>query len=323
MIYERLLRPLLFALDPETAHQFALACLRFTGPLCPRPTAKVPGVSAFGLNFRHRVGLAAGLDKNGVALPAWEALGFSFVEIGTVTSEPQPGNPRPRIFRYPKQKALINRLGFNNDGAEVIANRLALLRDRGGWPGIPVGINIGKSRVTPIDRAVDDYLFSFRKLRAHADYIALNVSSPNTPGLRELHAGERLNGLLRAINAERGKLPLLLKIAPDLEPSALDEIVSVCEANNVSGIVATNTTLDHSGIAPDEEGGLSGAPLHKKSTAIIRHIAQKTKMPIIGCGGILDRESAREKIEAGAQLLQVYTGFIYRGPNLIRELAKL
>ena len=323
MIYERLLRPLLFALDPETAHQFALACLRFTGPLCPRPTAKVPGVSAFGLNFRHRVGLAAGLDKNGVALPAWEALGFSFVEIGTVTSEPQPGNPRPRIFRYPKQKALINRLGFNNDGAEVIANRLAQLRERGRWPGIPVGINIGKSRVTPIDRAVDDYLFSFRKLRAHADYIALNVSSPNTPGLRELHAGERLDGLLRAINAERGKLPLLLKIAPDLERSALDEIVSVCEANNVSGIVATNTTLDHSGIAPAEEGGLSGAPLQKKSTAIIWHIAQKTKMPIIGCGGILDRESAREKIEAGAQLLQVYTGFIYRGPNLIRELATL
>src|SRR5207253_7148315 len=144
----------------------------FTGPLCPRPTAKVPGVSAFGLNFRHRVGLAAGLDKNGVALPAWEALGFSFVEIGTVTSEPQPGNPRPRIFRYPKQKALINRLGFNNDGAETIANRLAELRDRGGWPGIPVGINIGKSRVTPIERAVEDYLLSFRKLLAQADYIA-------------------------------------------------------------------------------------------------------------------------------------------------------
>jgi dihydroorotate dehydrogenase len=323
MIYERLLRPLLFALDPETAHQFALACLRFTGPLCPRPTAKTPGVSAFGLNFRHRVGLAAGLDKNGVALPAWEALGFSFIEIGTVTAEAQPGNPRPRIFRYPKERALINRLGFNNDGAEVIANRLAQLRERGGWPGIPVGINIGKSRVTPIEGAVEDYLFSFRKLRAHADYIALNISSPNTPGLRELHAGERLDGLLRAINAERGKLPLLVKIAPDLEPSALDEVISVCAANNVSGIIATNTTLDHSRITPDEEGGLSGAPLQKKSTAIIRHIAQKTKIPIIGCGGILDRESAREKVEAGAQLLQIYTGFIYRGPNLVRELATL
>jgi dihydroorotate dehydrogenase len=323
MIYECLLRPLLFALDPETAHQFALACLRFTGPLCPKPTAKTTRVSAFGLNFRHRVGLAAGLDKNGVALPAWEALGFSFVEIGTVTAEAQPGNPRPRIFRYPKENALINRLGFNNDGAEVIANRLAQLRERGGWPGIPVGINIGKSRVTPMECAVEDYLFSFRKLQAQVDYVALNISSPNTPGLRELHAGERLDGLLRVINAERGKLPLLVKIAPDLEPSALDEIVSVCEANNVSGIIATNTTLDHSGIAPDEEGGLSGAPLQKKSTAIIRHIAQRTRIPIIGCGGIFDIASAREKIEAGAQLLQIYTGFIYRGPNLIRELATL
>jgi dihydroorotate dehydrogenase len=323
MIYERFLRPLLFALDPETAHQFALACLRFTGPLCPRPTAKTTGVSAFGLNFRHRAGLAAGLDKNGVALPAWEALGFSFVELGTVTAEAQPGNPRPRIFRYPKQNALINRLGFNNEGAEAIANRLAQLRERGGWPGIPVGINIGKSRVTPIERAVEDYLFSFRKLRALADYVALNISSPNTPGLRELHAGERLDGLLRAINAERGKLPLLVKIAPDLEPSALDEVISVSEANNVSGIIATNTTLDHFGIGPDEEGGLSGAPLQKKSTAIIRYIAQKTKIPIIGCGGILDGESAREKVEAGAQLLQIYTGFIYRGPNLVRELATL
>ncbi len=237
-----MLRPLLFALDPETAHQFALACLRFTGPLCPRPTAKTSEVSAFGLNFKHRVGLAAGLDKNGVALPAWEALGFSFVEIGTVTAEAQPGNPGPRIFRYPKQKALINRLGFNNDGAEVIANRLAQLRERGGWPGIPVGINIGKSRVTPIEDAVEDYLFSFRKLRAHADYIALNISSPNTPGLRELQGSQRLDELLRAIKAERAETPLVVKIAPDLERTALDELVAVCDSNNISGIIATNTT---------------------------------------------------------------------------------
>ncbi len=323
MIYERLLRPLLFALDPETAHQFALACLRVTGPLCPRPSAKTAGVSALGLNFRHRVGLAAGLDKNGVALPAWEALGFSFVEIGTVTAEAQPGNPRPRIFRYPKQNALINRLGFNNDGAAVVAERLAQLRERGGWPGIPVGINIGKSRATPIEGAVEDYLFSFRKLRPHADYIALNVSSPNTPGLRELQGSQRLDELLRAINAERAETPLVVKIAPDLESPALDELLAVCESNNISGIIATNTTLDHSSITNDEEGGLSGAPLQKKSTTIIRHIAQKTKIPIIGCGGILDIDSAREKIEAGAKLLQVYTGFIYRGPNLIRELAIL
>jgi len=323
MIYERFLRPLLFVLDPETAHHFALAFLRATGPLLPKATEKTSPVSAFELNFRHRIGLAAGLDKNGVALSAWEALGFSFVEIGTVTAQAQPGNPRPRIFRYPKERALINRLGFNNDGAETIANRLAELRDRGGWPGIPVGINIGKSRVTPIERAVEDYLFSFRKLRAQADYIALNVSSPNTPGLRELQGGQRLDELLRAINAERGNMPLLVKIAPDLEPAAVDEIVSVCEANNISGIIATNTTLDHSAIAHDEEGGLSGAPLQQKSTAIIRQITNKTKISIIRCGGILDVSSAREKIEAGAKLLQVYTGFIFRGPKLIHEIAGL
>ena len=323
MIYERLLRPLLFALDPETAHHFVLAFLRAAGPLLPKPTDTTSRVSVFGLNFRHRVGLAAGLDKNGIALPAWEALGFSFVEIGTVTAQAQPGNPRPRIFRYPEQNALINRLGFNNDGAEVIASRLAKLRDRGGWPGIPVGINIGKSRVTPIERAVEDYLFSFRKLRAQADYIALNVSSPNTPGLRELQGGERLDELLRAINAERGNMPLLVKIAPDLEAAALNELVSICEGNNVSGIIASNTTLDHSAIVRDEDGGLSGAPLQKKSTAIVRQIANKTKIPIIGCGGIFDAPSAREKIEAGAKLLQVYTGFIYRGPKLVHELARV
>jgi len=323
MIYERLLRPLLFALDPETAHHFALACLRFAGPLCPRPDNKIPPISVFGLSFKHRIGLAAGLDKNGVALPAWEALGFSFVEIGTVTAEAQPGNPRPRIFRYPKQNALINRLGFNNDGAEIVAERLAKLREGGGWPGIPIGINIGKSRATPIEGAVKDYLFSFRKLRSHADYVALNVSSPNTPGLRELQRSERLDELLRAINAERAETPLVVKIAPDLEPAELDELLAVCDSNNIPGIVATNSTLDHSAITDDEEGGLSGAPLQKKSTVIIRHIAQKTRIPIIGCGGIFDIGSAREKIEAGAKLLQVYTGFIYRGPNLIRELAKL
>jgi dihydroorotate dehydrogenase len=323
MIYERLLRPLLFALDPETAHHFALAFLRTAGPLLSKPTDTISPVSAFGLNFRHRIGLAAGLDKNGVALPAWEALGFSFVEIGTVTARAQPGNPRPRIFRYPKEGALINRLGFNNDGAEVIANRLAHLRERGGWPGIPVGINIGKSRITPIERAVEDYLFSFRKLRTQADYVALNISSPNTPGLRELQGSQRLDELLRAINAERANMPLLVKIAPDLEPAALDELVSVCESNSISGIIATNTTLDHSAIARDEDGGLSGAPLQKKSTAIIRQIATKTKIPIIGCGGIFDADSAREKIEAGAKLLQIYTGFIFRGQSLVRELAQL
>jgi dihydroorotate dehydrogenase len=323
MIYERLFRRLLFSLDPEIAHDLALACLRITGSFLPKPVGTTSPLSVYGLNFRHRLGLAAGLDKNGVALPAWEALGFSFAEIGTVTAQPQAGNPRPRIFRYPEQRALINRLGFNNEGAEAIAERLAQLRQRGRWPRIPVGINIGKSRAVPIEGAVEDYLFSFRKLRGQADYIALNVSSPNTPGLRELQEAHRLDELLRTINAERGNLPLLVKIAPDLEPRPLDELLAVCASNNVSGIIATNTTLDHSGIIPDQPGGLSGAPLQAKSTAILAQVAQKTKIPLVGCGGIFDAASAREKIEAGAKLLQVYTGFIFRGPALIRELAQL
>src|SRR5205823_4139869 len=219
----------------------------------------------------------------------------------------------------PKERALINRLGFNNDGAETIANRLAELREHGGWPGIPVGINIGKSRVTPRERAVEDYLFSFRKLRAQPDYITLNVSSPNTPGLRELQGGQRLDELLRAINAERGNMPLLVKISPDLEPAALDEIVSVCEANNISGIIATNTTLDHSAIAHDEEGGLSGAPLQQKSTAIIRQITNKTKISIIGCGGILDVSSAREKLKPARSYYRFIPASFFAGRNLFKK----
>lgn len=324
MIYERVLRRLLFALDPETAHHLALAGLQWVPAISPRSQPAVP-LSVFGLSFRHRVGLAAGFDKNGVALPAWETLGFAFAEIGTVTAQAQPGNPRPRIFRYPQQQALINRLGFNNDGANMIAERLARLRERGKWPRIPIGINVGKSRVTPMEAAVEDYLFSFRKLRPHADYIALNVSSPNTPGLRELQEPAQLEELLRAINAERKETPLLVKIAPDLENSALDELIAVCEAQSIAGIIATNTTLDHSAIAAgvDEQGGLSGVPLREKSSAIIRRIARKTSTPIIGCGGIFDAVSARDKVEAGAKLLQVYTGFVYRGAGLIRELAQL
>jgi dihydroorotate dehydrogenase len=323
MIYERVLRRLLFALDPETAHHLALGCLRWL-PAINLAEVATP-ISVFGLKFPHRIGLAAGFDKNGVALRAWERLGFAFAEIGTVTAKAQPGNPRPRIFRYPRERALINRLGFNNDGAEVIAQRLARLRERGSWPRIPIGINIGKSRATPLEAAVEDYLSSFHKLRVHADYITLNVSSPNTPGLRDLQAPAQLDELLRAISAERSQTPLLVKIAPDLEAPALDELVVVCETNAVAGIIATNTTLDHSAIPPaaDEKGGLSGAPLREKSSAIIRHLATRTSVPIIGCGGIFDTNSAREKLEAGAKLLQIYTGFIYRGPALVRELAQL
>ncbi|MDQ6861387.1 MAG: quinone-dependent dihydroorotate dehydrogenase [Verrucomicrobiota bacterium] len=328
--YESLVRPLLFSLDPETAHHFAMRSLRIASQSAAllRPLRRFAPppkpVKLFGLEFPNPIGLASGFDKNAVALPAWEALGFGFVEIGTVTAKAQPGNPRPRIFRYPEQRALINRLGFNNDGADVIAERLRALRASGRWPRIPVGINIGKSKATELADAPDDYRYSFRRLREFADYIALNVSSPNTPGLRSLQETEALVALLRAVAEEnRGDpKPVLLKIAPDLAPDDLASVISACEANGVGGIIATNTTLDHRAIAAsdDESGGLSGAPLREKSTAFIRAIRAQTELPIIGVGGIVDAESAREKLAAGAQLIELYTGYVYRGPSLVREI---
>jgi dihydroorotate dehydrogenase len=327
--YERFVRPLLFALDPETAHHLSISLLRIASDVdlllralkLLQPAAKPKTV--FGLKFPNPIGLAAGFDKNGVAVPAWAALGFGFIEIGTVTARPQPGNPKPRIFRYAEQQALINYLGFNNDGADIVSNRLRQLRESGRWPKIPVGINIGKSKTTPLDQAPADYLHSFRRLNKFADYIVLNVSSPNTPGLRWLQERESLSILLRGIGAEnRTGKPILVKIAPDLSSEQLEEIIAACEENRVAAIIATNTTLDHSSIPParDQIGGLSGAPLREKSTALVRAITKRSTIPVIASGGILDAESAREKIEAGAQLLQIYTGYIYRGPGLLREI---
>jgi dihydroorotate dehydrogenase len=328
--YELFVRPLLFSLDAETAHHLTVGLLGRASNFDPalrvlrsfQPASKPK--TLFGLNFVNPIGLAAGLDKNGVALPAWAALGFGFIEIGTVTAQAQPGNPKPRIFRLPEQQALINRLGFNNDGADAIAQRLARLRESGRWPAVPVGINIGKSRVTPLEQATDDYLYSFRTLRDFADYITLNVSSPNTPGLRELQEPERLSELLSAIGNEAGTTPkpLVVKISPDLSGAELKTILAVCEKNGVSGIIATNTTLDHSSIAPqlDQAGGLSGAPLRNKSTALSREIAAQSTIPVIASGGIFNAESAREKFQAGAQLIQLYTGLVYRGPQLLREI---
>jgi dihydroorotate dehydrogenase len=331
-LYERLVRPLLFCLEPETAHRFTIVSIggashfgpvlralkRFTSPSKPK--------RLFGLNFPNPIGLAAGLDKNGVALPAWAALGFGFIEIGTVTAVAQPGNPKPRIFRLPEQKALINRLGFNNDGADAVAKRLRRLRESGRWPAVPVGINIGKSKTTPLERATDDYLYSFRVLCEFADYITLNVSSPNTPGLRDLQEPAALSRLLHAIGNESGPVakPLVVKISPDLSSIELEAILAACEENGVAGVIATNTTLDHSSIASelDEQGGLSGAPLREKSTALVRSIVANSKIPVIASGGICDANSGREKFEAGAQLVQLYTGFIYRGPGLIREIVE-
>jgi dihydroorotate dehydrogenase len=331
-IYEGLVRPLLFTLPPETAHNIAIGNLRaasnwpaalhqlerFKPP--PRPT------TVFGLNFPNPVGLAAGFDKNGLAIPAWAALGFGFVEIGTVTAKPQPGNPKPRIFRYPEHEALINRLGFNNDGADIVSARLRALRESARWPAIPVGINLGKSKVTPLEEAVNDYLYSFRLLSPLADYVVLNVSSPNTPGLRSLQEQGALQQLLGAVHSENERIrkPVLLKIAPDLSLADLEQIIATSEQNGIAGIIATNTTLDHSAIptSSDQNGGLSGRPLREKSTDFIRAIRAQSQLPVIASGGISDAASANEKLTAGAQLIQVYTGYVYRGPRLLREIVE-
>lgn len=330
--YERLVRPVLFSISPEAAHNLAIRNLRSASNWpavlrrlerfkpSPKPT------TVFGLTFPNPVGLAAGFDKNGVAIPAWAALGFGFVEIGTVTAKAQPGNPKPRIFRYPEQQALINRLGFNNDGADVVTARLRALRESGRWPAIPVGINIGKSKITPLEQAVDDYLYSFRLLAPLADYIVLNVSSPNTPGLRSLQEHDALEQLLLAIRRanESAAKPVLLKIAPDLSVTALEQVVATSEQYGIAGFIATNTTLDHA-VIPDSEdqpGGLSGRPLFAKSTDFVRRIRSRSQLPIIASGGIFDSTSAREKHAAGAQLLQVYTGYVYRGPGLVREIVE-
>ena len=329
--YERFVRPLLFALDPESAHRFTLGSLRaasnvdltLRGLGIFRPSKNPKRL--FGLDFPNPIGLAAGLDKNGVALPAWSALGFGFIEIGTVTAKAQPGNPKPRVFRFLEQNALINRLGFNNDGADAVARRLTKLQRSRRWPEVPIGINIGKSMATPVTKAIEDYLYSFRVLREFADYVVLNVSSPNTPGLRELQSPSALSELLIAISEKNliTRKPILVKIAPDLAPEELEEIISVCETNQVAGVIATNTTLDHSAIPSesDEPGGLSGAPLREKSTTLVRAIAARSTIPVIASGGIMDADSALEKIRAGAQLVQIYTGLIYRGPGLLREIA--
>ena len=329
-LYESLVRPLLFSVSAEAAHNLAIrslraasnspAALRQLERFAPRPLPK----TVFGLTFPNPVGLAAGFDKNGVAVPAWAALGFGFVEVGTVTAKPQPGNPKPRIFRYREQGALINRLGFNNDGADVVAARLRALRESGRWPAIPVGINLGKSKVTPLEEAVTDYLYSFRLLAPLADYVVLNVSSPNTPGLRSLQEHDALQQLLRAVASENQRLgkPLLLKIAPDLSFDDLNQVVATAEQSGMAGLIATNTTLDHAAIPSslDQTGGLSGRPLFAKSTEFVRAIRARSALPIIASGGICDAATAREKISAGADLLQVYTGYVYRGPGLISEI---
>ncbi|BCJ30566.1 dihydroorotate dehydrogenase (quinone) [Actinocatenispora sera] len=345
-MYRQLLRPALFRLgggDAEVAHTATLRVLsglaggpaRLTALWAAtaryRKHARSAPVEAFGVRFPNPVGLAAGLDKDGVALPAWPALGFGFVEVGTVTRHPQPGNPKPRLFRLPASDALINRMGFNNAGAAALAARLAAL---GPLP-VPLGISIGKSKVTPLPDAVDDYLASLRTLYRHGDYFAINVSSPNTPGLRTLQDAGALSELLAALSAESRVLagdaaprPLLVKVAPDLTEPALAELLQVCTDAGVAGIIATNTTLARDGLAVadaavgDQAGGLSGRPLHERAVQLVDFVYRETggRLPVIGVGGILDPQGALRMLDAGARLVQLYTGFIYRGPELVHQI---
>ncbi len=326
--YTHILRPILFRLSAESAHHFALSQLTIMPPAVLRmifghPVRKLTTVVQ--TTFPNAVGLAAGMDKNAVALPAWEALGFGFVEVGTITAKAQPGNPQPRLFRYPDRQALINRMGFNNDGAAAVAARLGCLRDSTRWPRIPIGINLGKSKVTPIDEAPADYLASLRLLQPFGDYFVINVSSPNTPGLRDLQETGRLKAIIETLLPACDGKPLFVKIAPDLADDQANEIADLAASSGLAGLIATNTTLDHSAIPRenDETGGLSGAPLTTRSTNLLRQLKSRSPLPIIASGGVMTADAAREKFAAGASLVQVYTGFIYRGPQLIREIAAI
>lgn len=331
-VYEKFLRPLLFRLEPETAHDLAMFALgavsRSRLLLKLISTRQDPHLEkrVFGLKFANPVGLAAGFDKNAVALPAWQALGFGFIEAGTVTARAQPGNVKPRIFRFPEQKALINRLGFNNEGADAMAQRLAVLKKSGLWPDIPVGINLGKSKVTPIEEATADYLLSFERLQKFGDYFVLNVSSPNTPNLRKLQDAAALGDLFANMQRRNpDRKPLLVKIAPDLEWEPIEEILALVKEHEIAGIIAVNTTIDHSAVEPpdgQQQGGLSGEPLRKRATEIVKFITSKSDTPVIAVGGIMDADAAMEKFDAGAALVQLYTGYVYRGPSLIGEICE-
>ncbi|MEO0509199.1 MAG: quinone-dependent dihydroorotate dehydrogenase [Verrucomicrobiota bacterium] len=341
-VYENILRPALFRMEPEQAHdrgRTALMALGAMPTLCKLVRAynqvrEDKPVKLFGLEFPNRVGLAAGMDKDGEFPRAIEALGFGHAEVGTVTPESQPGNPRPRLFRYPEYQALVNRMGFNNKGADAMLNALVKHYPKG-KRGMPVGVNIGKAKTTPLDQAVDDYLACFRKLAEQADYFTINISSPNTAGLRELQSEVYLRDLLSTIRDEnlshakklgREPHPLLLKIAPDLDYREIDSILQVLLELEYDGIIATNTTIQRpDGFSSEEAGGLSGGELiRRRSNDVINYIYRSTegKLPIIGVGGIDSAESAGEKIDAGASMIQLYTGWVYRGPFFARVLAK-
>ena len=327
-----LARELLFKLSPETSHELSIDLIGAGGRLglnglLTKAPASLP-VNVMGLQFANPVGLAAGLDKNGDAIDGFAQLGFGFVEIGTVTPRPQPGNPKPRLFRLPEDEAVINRMGFNNHGVDHLLARVRAAKFKG-----VLGINIGKNFDTPVERAVDDYLTCLDKVYAHASYVTVNVSSPNTPGLRSLQFGDSLKELLEALRRrqedltqEHGKrVPLAIKIAPDMSDEETALVASALLGADMDAVIATNTTLSREGVEglahADEAGGLSGAPVRDKSTHIVKVLAGELsgRLPIIAVGGITEGKHAAEKIAAGASLVQIYSGFIYKGPALIRE----
>jgi dihydroorotate dehydrogenase len=327
------IRKVLFKFDPETIHEMTIKGFKATGSsplnLLYKQNITDKPVEAMGIVFPNPVGLAAGLDKNGECINAFAAMGFGFVEIGTVTPKPQPGNPKPRIFRLPSANAVINRMGFNNKGVDYLIDQVR----KANFTGV-LGINIGKNKDTPDEHAKDDYLICMRKVYNYATYITINISSPNTPGLRSLQYGDALNELLAALKAEQKVLadqhckyvPLAVKIAPDLTQEEIESIADCLIRNNIDGVIATNTTLSREGVEGlehgEEQGGLSGKPVKDKSTEVIRllAIALDNNLPIIGVGGISSGRDAQEKIAAGAKLVQVYTGFIYQGPKLVKDI---
>lgn len=330
-----LVKPLLFRADPETVHDLAMNALertsRHPGALrLVRAACRVEderlAVRRFGLRFPNPVGLAAGFDKNARAVPAWLALGFGSVEIGSVTALAQRGNDKPRLFRLPQDRAVINRMGFNNAGAAGVAARLAQLFQTYGKPDAPLGINLGKSKVTPLGDAPQDYETSLRLLWSYGDYFVVNVSSPNTPGLRELQDRDKLEALLdrltRFVRAQREPKPLLLKIAPDLSGEGLDAVIDLAQSYGVGGLIATNTTVAREGLRTplDEAGGLSGYPLRARSLEVLRHIRARTRLPVVSVGGVATADDVYERLEAGACLVQLYTSFVYEGPGLLRKL---
>jgi dihydroorotate dehydrogenase len=331
MLYD-LARPLLFSLDPETAHEFSLAALHLAGRVLPagKPAAADP-VQVMGLRFPNRIGLAAGLDKNGEAIDGLARLGFGFLEIGTVTPRPQPGNPRPRMFRLPEVRGIINRMGFNNRGVDVLVANVRAAKYRG-----ILGINIGKNFDTPIAQAADDYLACLDKVYPLASYVTINISSPNTKDLRQLQHESELDDLLGRLKARQQRLadahgryvPLTLKIAPDLEAEQVAAIADALRRHRIDGVIATNTTLSRDKVQgvryAEQQGGLSGLPVFEASTAIVAGLARAIagEMPIIAAGGVLDGRGAKAKLTAGAALVQLYSGLIYRGPALVGECVR-